>query len=67
MVSIDDGKIDQFIADLSENVKKYGISYDKWSDWHLDDPKQYNIEQITAYCFVVDAMNFCFWPNNPSG
>ena len=41
--------------------------YDKWSDWHLDDPAQYSVEQITTYVFVVDAMNFCFWPNNESG
>ena len=41
--------------------------YDKWSDWHLDDPAQYSVEQITTYVFVVDAMNFCFWPKNESG
>ena len=67
MVSIQDAEIDKFILDLSAMVQKQGISYDKWSDWHLDDPGQYTIEQITAYVFVVDAMNFCFWPNNPSG
>ena len=44
-----------------------GFVYDKWSAWHLDDPKQYSTEQIAAYCFVVDALNFCFWPNNRAG
>jgi hypothetical protein len=33
----------------------------------LSDIKKYSLEQIAAYCFVVDAMNFCFWPDNPSG
>ena len=28
---------------------------------------QFHLEQIIAYVFVVDGMNFCFWPNNPAG
>lgn len=44
-----------------------GITYDKWCEWHLVQPEQYSLEQLTAYCFVVDAMNFCFWPENYSG
>jgi hypothetical protein len=67
LVKINHLMIEKFIADLSEKVKKEGIAYDKWSDWHIDDPKQYDVEKIVTYCFVVDAMNFCFWPDNPSG
>lgn len=36
--------------------------FDKWEEWHLSDIKKYTLEQITAYVFCVDAMNFCFWP-----
>jgi hypothetical protein len=43
------------------------VCFDKWEDWHLSDIKKYSLEQIAAYCFTVDAMNFCFWPDNPSG
>ena len=31
------------------------------------DPNSYSTEQVIAYVFVVDAMNFCFWPDNPAG
>ena len=41
--------------------------FDKWSDFHLSNITKYTLEQLTAYVFVVDAMNFCFWPDNPSG
>ena len=48
-------------------AQENGFVFDKWSDWHLQDIGKYSLEQLTAYCFVVDAMNFCFWPDNPSG
>ena len=67
MVKINSNNIDKFITDLTQKVKTEGIAYDKWSDWHIDNPKQYEVEKVVTYCFVVDAMNFCFWPNNPSG
>lgn len=69
-VRINHEKITQFLSDLTAKIKgtkDEQIVYDKWSDWHIDNPKQYSVEQITAYCFVVDAMNFCFWPNNTMG
>ena len=43
------------------------MCFDKWSDWHLKDISKYTIEQIIAYVFCVDAMNFCFWPGNIAG
>lgn len=72
-ITVDDAKIAQFIVELeakiTENDEKgvTGFVFDKWSDWHVSDITKYSLEQITAYAFVVDAMNFCFWPNNPSG
>jgi len=33
----------------------------------LQEISKYSIEQVTAYVFVIDAINFCFWPNNPEG
>lgn len=41
--------------------------FDKWSDFHLSEIETHSLEQLTAYVFVTDAMNFCFWPDNPSG
>ena len=44
LVVIHDDKIDEFIADLEAKVQTSGIAYDKWSDWHLDNPEQYSVE-----------------------
>jgi hypothetical protein len=55
------------LEQLRDRISTTGLAYDKWCDWHVDEPKNYSAEQIAAYCFVVDAMNFCFWPDNPSG
>ena len=40
---------------------------DKWKNFHLSNITKYTLEQLTAYVFVVAAMNFCFWPDNPAG
>lgn len=43
------------------------IFYGNWADFHLDALENYSLEQIAAYVFAIDAVNFCFWPRNPSG
>lgn len=42
------------------------MACDNWSAFHLN-PNEFTLEQLYAYVFVVDAMNFCFWPKNPAG
>jgi len=32
----------------------------------LKNIKSYDINKVTAYVFVVDTLNFCFWPNGNS-
>ena len=68
LVQIDSSKISNLLETIKQTISATnGPGYDKWSDFHLENPTQYTPEQITTYVFVVDAMNFCFWPNNPSG
>lgn len=43
-----------------------GFCFEPWAKYHID-PNAYPIEKVLSYTFVVDAMNFCFWPNNPAG
>ena len=31
------------------------------------NPNDFTLEQVLSYVFIVDAMNFCFWPNNVAG
>jgi hypothetical protein len=54
------------VARLEDKVTKEGIVYEPWAKYHID-PNSYTLEQILSYTFVVDAMNFCFWPGNPAG
>ena len=63
---INEAKIDEFVVQLGEKVSKGGLAYEPWAKYHVD-PNQYTLEQLLSYTFVVDAMNFCFWPNNPAG
>ncbi|CDW83988.1 UNKNOWN [Stylonychia lemnae] len=65
-VIINSQKLDEFIQNLELKVKQDNIAYEQWAKYHMD-PNNYSIEQVLAYIFVVDGMNFCFWPNNPSG
>jgi hypothetical protein len=51
---------------LEKKVNETGIAFEPWAKYHID-PNNYNLEQVLSYTFVVDAMNFCFWPRNPPG
>ena len=63
-------KIDEFVDKIESELKAkkdQKLVFDKWSDFHLSDISKYTLEQITAYVYVIDAINFCLWPDNPSG
>mmetsp|Transcript_5951 Transcript_5951/g.4489 ORF Transcript_5951/g.4489 Transcript_5951/m.4489 type:complete len:101 (+) Transcript_5951:1-303(+) len=64
-VKINDSKIKEFIVSLKEKASK-GFVYEKWSKYHIN-PNDFPLEQVLSYVFVVDAMNFCFWPNHTPG
>ena len=65
-VTIHNEKIKEFVRALEKKVEKDGIAYEPWAKYHID-PNSYSLEQVLSYTFVVDAMNFCFWPGNPAG
>ena len=65
-ILINHAKIIEFIQNLELKVSTDGIAYEKWAKYHLD-PNSFTLEQVITYVLVVDAMNFCFWPGNPSG
>ena len=67
-VMIQKAKIEAFVQEMEAVVAADGaFVFDKWSSFHLSDVSKYSLEQLTAYVFVTDAMNFCFWPDNPAG
>lgn len=47
-------------------MEEKGFCFEPWAKYHIDS-NAYSIEKVLSYTFVVDAMNFCFWPNNPAG
>jgi hypothetical protein len=65
-IKINDSKIHDFIISLTEKVVKEGVAFEPWAKYHID-PNVYPLEAVLSYTFVVDAMNFCFWPGNPAG
>ncbi len=58
--------IEKLVKSLETEIEEKGFCFEPWAKYHID-PNQYTIEQVLSYTFVVDAMNFCFWPNNPAG
>ena len=67
-MTINSLEIQPLITEIVKKVKHNGgVCFDKWEDWHLKSIKKYTLEQLTAYVFTVDAMNFCFWPDNVEG
>ena len=64
-VRVERSQIDVFVQEMEARTD--GFVFEKWSDFHLSNIAKYSVEQVTAYVFVTDAMNFCFWPDNPSG
>ncbi|CAI2372761.1 unnamed protein product [Moneuplotes crassus] len=50
---------------LVENIEETEFKYDCWEQWHfqtIPDVSQITDEQVIAYVFIIDALNFCFWP-----
>lgn len=67
-VTVVESKIEDFVQEMEAKIASEGaFVFDKWSDFHLSEIGTHSLEQLTAYVFVTDAMNFCFWPDNPSG
>jgi len=54
-------QIKEYVKRTSNEVKERGFFEEKWESYHLD-PKKFSFEQVVAYVFVVDTLNFCFWP-----
>ena len=70
LVSICRANIDKFVVQMNEqalNLPDGKFVWDRWQDFHLNTIGKYSLEQLTAYVFAVDAINFCFWPSSPNG
>ena len=62
-VTINPLALASFITSLESTVTSTGLAYSPWSLYHLD-PNSCSLEHLFAYIFIVDAMNFCFWPGD---
>jgi hypothetical protein len=47
---------------IAENTKKKIMEEIAWDTWHYSDKTQSFSVLTCQYIFVLDALNFCFWP-----
>ena len=59
-VKIDDKALKKFVKNLLQD--KNALKYPKWSETHLD-ATSVPFESLLRYLFVIDTLNYCFWPN----
>lgn len=59
-VSIDEDSLNKFVSEILSN--KEGIHFDPWSTAHID-ACSVPLELLLRYLFIIDTLNFCFWPN----
>ena len=59
-VKIDDNALKKFVKNLLQD--KNALKYPKWSETHLD-ATSVPFETLLRYLFVIDTLNYCFWPN----
>jgi hypothetical protein len=55
-VKIDDAKIQEFV---SKNFSTFSVP--SWTSCHFN-PNDYSLDLTLAFTFVIDSLNFCFWP-----
>lgn len=61
LVKINTEAVHKVVADFSKNPKQ--LEYVDWADcdFHYFDKNQ--PESVVDYIFIIDALNFCFWPH----
>jgi len=59
-VKIDAKALKKFVENLLKD--KNALKYPKWSETHLD-ATSVPFETLLRYLFVIDTLNYCFWPN----
>ena len=59
-VKIDEEVIKKFVSELLQD--KNCLKFPKWSESHFD-ATSVPFETLLRYLFVIDTLNYCFWPN----
>ena len=59
-VKIDEESLKIFVSNLIKD--KNALKYPKWSETHFD-ATSVPLETLLRYLFVIDTLNYCFWPN----
>ena len=59
-VKIDGESLKNFVTTLLKD--KNALKYPKWSESHFD-ATSVPLETLLRYLFVIDTLNYCFWPN----
>ena len=59
-VTINGDKITEYVDHIIS--KDYLNKFTRWSDCHFDVNMIEDMESIYIYVFLIDTLNFCFWP-----
>ncbi len=60
-VKIDEETLKNFVSNLLKD--KNALKFPKWSESHFD-ANSVPFETLLRYIFVIDTLNYCFWPNH---
>ena len=65
-VQINDNEIDKFAQELIDNEQQKMFNDAIWDDegWHYTQDVETKGSLTCQFLFVVDALNFCFWPTS---
>ncbi len=61
-VKINREKILEFTKEIIDGKKQ--LKSTNWSESHFS-PEEVEFENFLRYIFIIDTLNFCFWPNPP--
>ena len=62
-VSINQKAITSLVNEIL-TLNQPGITFPKWSESHFP-VNSVSFETLLRYVFIIDTLNFCFWPNPP--
>ena len=62
-VTINQNAITSLVNEIL-TLSQPGITFPKWSESHFP-VNTVSLETLLRYVFIIDTLNFCFWPNPP--
>ena len=62
-VKINEEAVRKFASDLEQRLSSGALSIKKYQEYSCHLSESQEVENLVNYCFVLDSLNFCFWPS----